>query len=261
MDLPTLGTNPKWSRNGSTTQEAKDLAILRSAGRTVREPGADSPLPTGGRSVNRNRTTRRAPQHADGPYLVPVRSASNSCRAESPRSPGGQSGHHADGPIPLHGRSDKPPAAKFDTSKDLRASSQELDEHATNLHSRTVRGLGADSPPALEQNSPGWKPRSQPPLSQHGSPKRLELLRKDLGKMWSVPRGCYAPNLGSSNELNRQESNRHRTQPKIKVPTEILQSEAELGVWGIKIKHKDAWSNYPWFPPTNPSPNTSESKE
>jgi hypothetical protein len=30
---------------------------------------------------------------------------------------------------------------------------------------------------------------------------------------------------------------------------------------GIKIKHKDARSNYPLFPPTNPSPNTSDSKE
>jgi hypothetical protein len=28
-------------------------------------------------------------------------------------------------------------------------------------------------------------------------------------------------------------------------PTEILQSEAELEVWGIKIKHKDAQGNYP----------------
>jgi hypothetical protein len=69
--------------------------------------------------------------------------------------------------------------------------------------SRTVRGLGAYSPLALEQNSPIWKPRSQPPLSHHGFPKRLELLRKDLGKIWSVPRGCYAPKLGSSNEINQ----------------------------------------------------------
>jgi hypothetical protein len=29
----------------------------------------------------------------------------------------------------------------------------------------------------------------------------------------------------------------------------------------MKIKHKDAWGNYPWFLPTNPNPNTSESKE
>jgi hypothetical protein len=39
-------------------------------GRTVRGHRADDPLPTGGRSVNRNRTTRRAHNHADSPYLV-----------------------------------------------------------------------------------------------------------------------------------------------------------------------------------------------
>jgi hypothetical protein len=30
---------------------------------------------------------------------------------------------------------------------------------------------------------------------------------------------------------------------------------------GVKIKNKDARGNYPWSPPTNPNPNTSESKE
>jgi hypothetical protein len=37
--------------------------------------------------------------------------------------------------------------------------------------------------------------------------------------------------------------------------------EAELEVWGIKIKHKDARGKYPSFPSTNLSPDTSESKE
>jgi hypothetical protein len=73
--------------------------------------------------------------------------------------------------------------------------------------------------------------------------------------------GCYAPKLGSSNNLNRWESDHYRNQPKTYDPTEILQSEAELEVWGIKMKHKDAQGNYPRFPPTNSSPNTSESKE
>jgi hypothetical protein len=80
--------------------------------------------------------------------------------------------------------------------------------------SRTVCVLQAASPPAHEQNSLKWKPRSQPPLSHHGSPKRLELLRKDLGEKWSVPRVCYAPKLGSSNEISRRESNQNRSQPK-----------------------------------------------
>jgi hypothetical protein len=45
------------------------------------------------------------------------------------------------------------------------------------------------------------------------------------------------------------------------VPTEILELEAKFRVWGVMIKHKDARGNYPWSPPTNPNPNTSESKE
>jgi hypothetical protein len=55
-DLQTLGTNPKRSQSGSTNQEAKDLAILRSARRTVREPGADSPRTLGERSATHGRT-------------------------------------------------------------------------------------------------------------------------------------------------------------------------------------------------------------
>jgi hypothetical protein len=42
-DLPTLGTNPKRSQNGSTKQEAKDFAVLQQPWRTVRGPGADGP--------------------------------------------------------------------------------------------------------------------------------------------------------------------------------------------------------------------------
>jgi hypothetical protein len=57
-DLPTLGTNSKQSRSGSTTQEAKDLTILRSARRTVREPGADGPRTLGGQSTTHGRTVR-----------------------------------------------------------------------------------------------------------------------------------------------------------------------------------------------------------
>jgi hypothetical protein len=66
-DLPTLGTNPKQSRSESTNQETKDLVILRAPFRTVRDPRADGPRSPGGRSVNHNRTTRRALKHADGP--------------------------------------------------------------------------------------------------------------------------------------------------------------------------------------------------
>jgi hypothetical protein len=55
--------------------------------------------------------------------------------------------------------------------------------------------------------------------------------------------------------------NRQRTKLKHKarVPTEILESEAEFGVWGVKIKHKDAQDIYPWSPQTKPNTSTSES--
>jgi hypothetical protein len=69
------------------------------------------------------------------------------------------------------------------------------------------------------------------------------------------------PKTWALNELNRRELNRNRALPKVRVPTKILQSEAEFGVWGVMIKHKDAQGNYPWSPPTKPNSNTSESKE
>jgi hypothetical protein len=56
---PTNPRNkPQTIRSGSTNQEAKDLAILHSAGQTVREPGADSPRTLGGRSATHGRTVR-----------------------------------------------------------------------------------------------------------------------------------------------------------------------------------------------------------
>jgi hypothetical protein len=102
----------------------------------------------------------------------------------------------------------------FGTLKDPRANSQELDEHTTNTErADSPRATGGQSV-GLEQNSPSSKTRSQPLLPIHGSPKQLELLGKDLGEMSRDPRGCYAPNHGSSNKLNRRESNRNRALPK-----------------------------------------------
>jgi hypothetical protein len=66
-------------------------------GRSVRT-GGDSPRPTSGRSVKRNRTTGSAPRNSDGPYPTRGLSEGNSCRA--------------DGPRPLSGRSAKPLTAR-----------------------------------------------------------------------------------------------------------------------------------------------------
>jgi hypothetical protein len=64
------------------------------------------------------------------------------------------------------------------------------------------------------QSSLSLKMRSQPLVSIHGSPNQLNLLRHDLGEMWSVPSRFYAPKLEPSNELNRREPNHSRAIPK-----------------------------------------------
>jgi hypothetical protein len=56
---PTNPRNkPQTIPNRRTNQEAKDLTILRSAGRTIREPGADSPRTLGGRSATHEQMIR-----------------------------------------------------------------------------------------------------------------------------------------------------------------------------------------------------------
>jgi hypothetical protein len=142
-------TIPKWkhdSRSKGFSCPATTLADSprpwggRSAvtGQTVCGHRADGLRSPGGRSVNRNRTTRRAPNHADGPYLVLGRSASNSCCADGPRPLGGQSGPHADGPTnPFR------PGPDSQTNRN-----EDAQEHTTNTKNprpkssvRTVCGL------------------------------------------------------------------------------------------------------------------------
>jgi hypothetical protein len=90
-DLPTIGTNPKQSQGESETQGAKDLATLRSLGRTVRDVLANGPLGVGGRSEKEPRTTSTTPLNTDGPYPTRGRSESNLCHANGPRPLGGRS--------------------------------------------------------------------------------------------------------------------------------------------------------------------------
>jgi hypothetical protein len=145
-------------------------------------------------------TTSSAPQNSDGPYPTHGLSEGNSCRSDSLPNPSRQ---ETDG----------------QTNRN-----EDTQEHATNTKNprptgstRTVRTYQADCPPGAdrrENSSPRANPRAPYHLSFQGSPKQLKLLRKGLGKMWSIPMGCYAPKLVSSNEINHQESNRHRTPPK-----------------------------------------------
>jgi hypothetical protein len=133
----------------------------------------DGTRPTADCPLNTNRTTQPAPQHADGPYHVLGRSASNSCRADSPRRPGGRSAKHP--PI----KSNWPTRSKQKRSRTRNEHKEHLDEL-----------LHADSPRAPRErsarhgnSSPNLKPKPPKLLLVHGSPKRLKLLRKDLGKM------------------------------------------------------------------------------
>jgi hypothetical protein len=58
-DLPTLGTNPKYSQCKSETQEAKDLNDLHSLGQTVRVEAADCPRGPSGLSASTGQTVRK----------------------------------------------------------------------------------------------------------------------------------------------------------------------------------------------------------
>jgi hypothetical protein len=74
-DLPTLGINPKQSRSGSTTQEAKDLAVLQITKQTVRKAGSDGSQALGGQSVSLGRTVRKRQQNLQYSTLNNGRSA------------------------------------------------------------------------------------------------------------------------------------------------------------------------------------------
>jgi hypothetical protein len=197
-DLPTLGTNPNSKQHRSATQKAKDLDNLHSLGRNVCVEGrtvcgdrADRPQAQGGPSEKATRTSSTAPRITDCPR--PTRGPSARTRPSS-----------------LTSRTIR------QTSSNQMYQTKRI-KTCTRKNTRRTRHqiclLLADCPCALgelstrhENTSPNSKMRGQPLLSIHGSPKRLELLRKDLGEMWSVPRRCYTPKLESSNELNCWES-------------------------------------------------------
>jgi hypothetical protein len=166
----------------------------------------DRPQGGGGLSAGTMRTIRELA--ADCPKMVPEPPVAHREKrtvrplpADHPR--------RADRPSSPRGPSAKPRATKNTGQngskwKRSRTHDKHEEHQADRLHvdyPRPPSGLSA----TREQNSPNLKPQARAHLSIHGSPKRLELLRKDLGDMWSVPRGCYAPKLEPSNELNRRE--------------------------------------------------------
>jgi hypothetical protein len=201
MDLPTLGTNPNSKQHGSATQEAKDLGNLHILGKTVRVEEADCPWGKadhqqahGGPSENATQTSSTAPRKMD--RLWPTRG-------------------------PFEGNSycadvcDKQ-EDYLQTPCNQNQLPRRIKRRMRKNKQRTKWTQGLADCPHLPcgQRCSSSKTRSQPLLSIHGSLKWLELLRKDLGEMWSVCRGCCARKLEPLNELNRWESNRNRALPK-----------------------------------------------
>jgi hypothetical protein len=216
------------------------------------EVQVDGPRPSSGQSVKHNRTSRSAPWNTDGPW--PPRGQSD---------PRGQSG--SPGRTVRQPRANSPTNSlqpKTPNSTDRNKGMQKLAKNTMNNWlvgtSRKVRRPRADSLPGAETTAWAWPPKEQTFLPFSRSPESAKGLLPNHRWRWSASRRCYAYKFVASNPLNRDST--ELTQ-RARVPTEILQSKAEFGVWGIMIKHKDARGNYPWFSPTNPNPNTSESKE
>jgi hypothetical protein len=160
-DLPTLGINPKQSRCGSTTQEAKDLVVLQIARRTVRKAGADGPQALGGQSATLWRTIRKRQQNLQYRTLNNRRSAPCPRTVREQLVPRGQSAVSRRTARPTHGRFDpsirtvrQTPRNETLTPRKVYARTRKNWTNTRRTHTtRTVRGLQPDSLPALEQNN------------------------------------------------------------------------------------------------------------
>jgi hypothetical protein len=147
--------------------------LSASSGWTVCVASADRLQDSDRMSEKDSRTYSTAPSITDRLWKHLGPSATNTPHADCPQTPGGPSA--------------KLPAIEdgWKTgSKGRRSRTRDKhEEHQLSQlhvdHPRPTCGLST----TCEQKSPSTKPRSQTPLSIHGSPKRLELLRKYLGEM------------------------------------------------------------------------------
>jgi hypothetical protein len=183
-DVPTLGTNPKQSQSGSTKQEAKDLAVLKQPRRTVRGHLADCPRAPrgqsanhGGRSVKHRQndptSTSTRGRSVPRPRMVREQLVLRGLSATSGRTVRQTTPHQ------------KPLANRIKT-KALKNTQRTRKTPGQKLSTGTVRTHHADDPRGVNRrgnSSPKTNSRAPYHLSFHGSPKRLKLLRKDLGKM------------------------------------------------------------------------------
>jgi hypothetical protein len=246
---PTNPRNkPKLKRTRKRNSRSKGLTGLRDTRRTVRKAGADSPRGGGGQSTRSRRTVWKSQQNHQCCTLKNGRSTSNSCRADGPRCPSG--------------RFAKPlPAKYYWPNGSKRKRSRTRDEHEERPAEPclvTVCTMTADSPPSTQTAKRARALEGQHHLPFAWSPESTKGLLPNHRWRWNISRRCYAYEFIASNPLNRDSA---ELSQRARVPTEILQSEAKFGVWGIMIKHKDARGNYTWSPLTNPNPNTSESKK
>jgi hypothetical protein len=183
-DVPTLGINPKRSQSGSTKQEAKDLAILHRPRRTVRGHLADRSRSPRGRSATHDGLSVKRKQN--DPTGTSTRGRSVPCPRTVreqlvPRGQFATTGRTVC-QTPSH---QKPLANRIETKalKNTRRTRRTLGPKGS---TRTVHTHHADSSRGANQrgsSSPRANSRAPYLLSFHGSPKRLKLLRKDLGKM------------------------------------------------------------------------------
>jgi hypothetical protein len=150
--------NRPTNHSESETPGAKDLAALHNTKQTVREAGANGPRGWSERSAVTGRTVRNprvdSPKNAtEPPEAHPKIRTVRSLPAYCPRATCAERmvrDLQADGP-PNH------LPQNFGTSKDPRANSQELDEHAMNTERADSPRDTSGQSVGLEQNSPSSK--------------------------------------------------------------------------------------------------------
>jgi hypothetical protein len=143
--------------------------------RTVRGHRADGLRPTADGPLNTDRTTQPAPLHADGLCHVLGRSASNSCRADCPRRPGGLSAK------PLSTKSYWPTRSKRRRSRSCEEHEEHLDKtlHADCPH--PPHGRSARCKQAREQQPENQLESTLPPILPRVS-QMVEALEERFGE-------------------------------------------------------------------------------
>jgi hypothetical protein len=186
------------SHYGPTNPRNKPETILKrkheSRSKRLSNPAqcrADGPRAWGGQSADTGRTVRYP--RADGPFIATerpdVHSNTRTVRTSSTDGPRATGTMRTVRDVQAYG----PPNTYQPKTAGQPDRNKSAQEHATNTKNprptgstQMVRTYQADYPPGVNRRgntSPRANPRAPYHLSFHGSHKRLELLRKGLGKM------------------------------------------------------------------------------